>query len=116
MTAFRRWQDWTVVLAGILLVVAPYVFNETSNSTALWTTGIIGAAMAISGLLSASTRYANAMEFLPALCGIAAFFAPFVGNFTNLTATSWTSYIVGVVAVLLAGEVSLESRGTPQHV
>ena len=117
MSAFRRWQDWAVVVAGLVMIAAPYVFSETSNSNALWATGLIGGAVAICGLLAASTRYAGMMEALPALAGIVAFAAPFVVNYTNLTATSWTSYIVGAIAILAAGEVSLVSPAghSPQH-
>lgn len=112
MRAYKRWQDWIEVAAGVCLIAAPYVFGETSNSTALWATAIIGAAMAVFGLVAASTRYANAAEFLPALAGVVAFAAPWVFTYSNLTATSWASWIAGVVVVLAAGEVSLESSAT----
>ena len=110
MTAFRRWQDWVVVIAGIALLAAPYIFGETGNSNALWTTGIIGVAMAVVGFMAASTGRANGMEFLPAIAGLAAFLAPWVVPYTDLTATAWVSWIVGAVAVVAAGEVTLESH------
>jgi hypothetical protein len=34
MNAWNRWQDWSVVVLGAILLVTPFVFGETSQTTA----------------------------------------------------------------------------------
>jgi hypothetical protein len=116
MTAFKRWQDWTTIVAGVALLITPYVFGETSNSDALWATGVIGGAMVVLGLISASTEQISGWEWILALAGVAAFAAPWVFTFTGLTAMAWVSWVAGAAVVVAAGEGGLEAAGfSAQH-
>ena len=51
--------------------------------------------------MSSSRRAAT--EWLTALFGVLLFVAPWVLTYTDRAAASWTSWIVGVIAVVLGG-------------
>lgn len=107
MGAFKRWQDWLIVLAGICVVAAPYVFGETSSAGTLWATGIIGVLLVLTALLASSTERANSIEWLPGIMGGIVFLAPWVFGYSDLTSTAWTSWAAGAVAMLAAIEVTV---------
>ena len=109
MTAYRRWQDWVVMVAGAALVLAPRLAGETSDTTALWTTLLVGGAMVVCGLLAASTRFANAMELFPFGAGFVALLAPWVMGYEQLPVAAWASWIAGLAAIIASSRASLES-------
>lgn len=52
-TAFKRWQDWTIIAIGIVVVATPFVFSETSNHNAAYSAYFMGALVVLAGLLGA---------------------------------------------------------------
>lgn len=99
---------WVTGLLGLALGAAPWVFNYTDNTSALWASIIIGAVILV---LSAWKVVAQDEDqyweyWLVGLAGLAAIAAPFVFNFNALTQALWTSVVVGaVVAVASAFEL-----------
>src|SRR6202171_5720298 len=47
MTAWKRWQDWSVVVLGAVMLVTPFVFGETSQSVAASAAYVLGALIAL---------------------------------------------------------------------
>jgi SPW repeat-containing protein len=107
MTAFRRWQDYGTMLLGVLLFISPFVFGDTSQTTAAWTAYIGGVLIFLSGLLAASLAAVRATEGVPVVLGVLLFISPWVLGFAGVTAIAWTAWVIGVLAVLVAGSVLL---------
>src|SRR3977135_478152 len=51
MTAWKRWQDWAVVALGLVLLVTPFVFGDTSQTVAASSAYVLGVLIALSGIL-----------------------------------------------------------------
>lgn len=103
-TAFRRWQDWMIVAIGIAVFVTPFVFGETSNGNAAYSAYIMGALVAVAGLVAAFIASPiKAIAWIVALLGVVLFFSPWLFGFTAVIATSWVSWIAGVAIVGVAG-------------
>ena len=109
-TAFKRWQDWALVAIGIGLVATPFVFNETSNSSAAYTAYYMGALVGLGGLVSAfMATPSRLVEWIVAILGVILFASPWLFGFTAAVATSWVCWIaaiaiVGVSSIALIGE------------
>jgi uncharacterized membrane protein HdeD (DUF308 family) len=111
-TAWRRWQDYATIIFGVALFVTPFVFGDTSHTTATTTAYILGVLLVLAGLLAAAMREANQVEWIPVILGVITFIAPFVLGFTAVTAIAWAAYIVGVLAVINAGSLLLNVGGS----
>jgi hypothetical protein len=103
MTAWMRWQDWAVVALGVALFVTPLVFGETSHAAAASTTYVLGASVALAGLMNASTRRASGLELVPAAVAVVLFISPWVFGFSAVTALAWSAWIIAVLIVVTLG-------------
>jgi hypothetical protein len=111
MTAWRRWQDYATMAAGVLLFISPFVFGETSQQVAAMSAYVLGALLFLSGVLSAAMRDGGGIEVVPTVLGVVTFASPWIFGFAGVTAIAWAAWILGIVAVLAAGGVLL-TRGT----
>lgn len=103
-TAFKRVQDWIVVAIGIIVIATPFVFSETSNSSAAYSAYIMGALVVLAGLLAAfMAAPSKLVEWIVAVLGVILFFSPWLFAFTAVTATAWVSWIAGVAVVAMSG-------------
>jgi SPW repeat-containing protein len=103
-TAFKRWQDWTIVAIGIVVFATPFVFGETSNGNAAYSAYVMGALVAVAGLVAAfMAAPVKSIAWIVALLGVILFFTPWLFGFTAVTATSWVSWIAGVLVVGVTG-------------
>jgi hypothetical protein len=76
---------------------------------------VLGALLAIAALVSLAMPSLVATEWLAVLFGVLLFIAPWVLTYTDHTGASWTSWVVGAVAVVLAGStVAFSGRGQQQ--
>jgi hypothetical protein len=99
-----RWQDWVGVVLGAYLVLAT-----------LWTPGtgaamsamiVLGALLVIASVWSLAMPGSMTSEYSHMLLGVLLFISPWVLGYTEFSGASWTSWIVGVLAVL-AGAAAL---------
>jgi uncharacterized membrane protein HdeD (DUF308 family) len=111
MTASRRWQDYATMIIGVLLFVSPFVFGETSHQAAAYSAYILGVLLFLSGVLATFTRAANATEAVPAILGVITFVSPWIFGFSAVTSIAWTSWVLGIVALVNAGSLLLAGRG-----
>src|SRR5579859_7015202 len=103
-TAFKRWQDWAVVAIGVAVFVTPLVFGETSSSTAAYSAYLMGTLVAVVGLVSAFlANTSRIVEGIVTGLGVILFFTPWLFGFTAVAATSWVSWIAGVLVVGVSG-------------
>jgi hypothetical protein len=103
-TAFRRWQDWAVIAIGVAVFATPFVFGETSHGNAAYSAYILGAVVAVAGLLAAfMSSPSKFVVWIVAALGVILFFTPWLFGFTAVTATAWVSWIAGVLVVGVSG-------------
>jgi hypothetical protein len=93
---------------GLALAVAPWIFNYSSDSTAMWTSVIVGGLVLLASvvkgvLVNTEDENANWEYWVAGLAGAVAIVAPFVLGFTALTAALWTSIIIGALVVIVSG-------------
>jgi polyferredoxin len=105
MTTWRRWQDWVVVALGVILFVTPFVFGETAHTVAASTAYVLGAVIALSGVLNAAMREAGGLEIIPAVLAVILFVSPWAFGFTAVTALAWSAWIVAILVALAVGSL-----------
>src|SRR5712671_3299971 len=105
MTTWRRWQDWVVVGLGVVLFVTPFIFGETANSVAASTAYVLGALIALSGVLNAAMKDAGGLELIPAVLAVILFVSPWAFGFTALTGLAWAAWIIAILVVLTVGSL-----------
>lgn len=100
ITPWMRWQDWVTTVAGVFLALSPIWFSVSIAGT--WAMVIIGVVMAAIGLTALAAPGLVADEWLAIVSGVVAFIAPWIFGYTEHTAASWTSWVVGVIVVAAA--------------
>ena len=90
---------------GLALVAAPFILGYRSDTTATWTSIVIGAVIIlVSYIKSRAVDDGTRWEYWVAgLAGLLAVIAPFVLGFSAVTAALWTSIILGAVVAILSG-------------
>jgi len=68
MSAWKRWQDWVIVVLGVLLFIAPlgtpFVFGGVATASAAYTTYAMGVLIAAIGLFAYTARIIGALAIL----------------------------------------------------
>ena len=102
---------WITGLLGLILAAAPWLFQYSDNTTAMWTSLALGAVIVLASAVKGFLHDAAKWEYWVAgLAGIVAIAAPFVLDFTALTAALWASIIIGAIVVIVAGYESFVSE------
>ena len=103
MRPWTRLQDWGTLLAGLYAALSPIWVNTTGERDAFWALIVLGALLALTALFSLAMPGVVATEWLTVLFGVLLFVAPWVLTYTERTGASWTSWVVGAIAVVLGG-------------
>lgn len=92
----QRWQDWTNVLLGVFLVLAPAIGIGVFYDVAAINSYVTGAAVALFAF--AAISHADLWkEYTNLVLGLWLIVAPFVLNFTNLVGPTYNQIIVGLL-------------------
>src|SRR5467141_3013833 len=105
MTTWRRWQDWVVVGLGVVLFVTPFIFGETANSAAASRAYVLGALIALAGVLNAAMKNAGGLELIPAVLAVILFVSPWAFGFSAVTGLAWAAWIIAILVVLTVGSL-----------
>src|SRR5260370_22608837 len=70
MTAWKRWQDWSVVVLGAIMFVTPFVFGETTQTVATGAAFVLGVLLALAGLGAAAPGKARWFEIVPQISAL----------------------------------------------
>lgn len=100
MRSWTRWQDWVVLVAGVVLMVSPAWAALTSAATL--TVVLLGLLLAATALWSLAAPGMIASEWIHALLGLLAFVAPWAMGYADQAGAAWTSWLVGAVSVVLS--------------
>jgi hypothetical protein len=100
--AWTRWSDWVEVVVGVVALLSPLLWLDTSTRT-MWTMVILGALIAVDGLVSLAAPRQMASETIQAALGILLFIAPWVMGFVADSGAAWTSWIAGGLTIVASG-------------
>jgi uncharacterized membrane protein HdeD (DUF308 family) len=103
MRPWTRFQDWGTLLAGAYAALSPIWVSTTGERDGFWALVVLGALLAVTALFSLAMPGIVATEWLTVLFGVLLFVAPWVLTYTDRSAASWTSWVVGAIAVVLGG-------------
>lgn len=98
--SWQRWQDWAALVIGVLTALSPLV--TTTDAAAAWTMVVLGVLLAATSLWSLAAPRSVSSEYVHGVLGVLLFIAPWVMSYSDLAGASWTSWVAGVLAVLVA--------------
>lgn len=92
------------ILAGLWLIVAPFLLQFDFSTTALWNHLLVGAGVAI---LAASREFGEGYRhatpsWVNAILGLWLLIAPMALNYADVTDAFWNSIIMGLIVTTLA--------------
>ena len=96
--AWSRPHDWAEVVIGVVAALSPLWLS--TDTTAMWTMVILGALIALDGLVSLAMPGIVYGEGIQIALGVLLFIAPWVMGYTEFNGASWTSWIAGVLTVI----------------
>ncbi|WP_372671944.1 SPW repeat domain-containing protein [Amycolatopsis kentuckyensis] len=96
--AWARPHDWAEVVIGVVAALSPLWLS--TDTTAMWTMVILGALIALDGLVSLAMPGMVYGEGIQIALGVLLFIAPWVMGYTEFNGASWTSWVAGVLTVI----------------
>ncbi|HEY7591785.1 MAG TPA: SPW repeat protein [Actinophytocola sp.] len=96
---WTRPHDWAEVVLGVVALLSP-IWMDTDNA-AMWTMIVLGALVALDGLASLAVPGQVYSEGIQIVLGVLMFISPWVMGYTNFTGISWSSWIIGALAVIV---------------
>jgi hypothetical protein len=98
--AWSRWEDWVAVVLGVVAALTPIwvATNAAATSSLL----VLGVLTAVIGLWSLGQPGALASEWITLVLGVLLFLAPWVLGYSALSGAAWTSWVIGVIDVIMA--------------
>ncbi|RSM35111.1 hypothetical protein DMA12_45510 [Amycolatopsis balhimycina DSM 5908] len=96
--AWTRPHDWAEVVIGVVAALSPLWLS--TDTTAMWTMVVLGALIALDGLVSLAMPGMVYGEGVQIALGVLLFIAPWVMSYTEFNGASWTSWIAGVLTVI----------------
>lgn len=95
---------WITGILGIALAGSPFVFGYSGDFNAMATSLAVGGALLALSALEGYAKDNQRWEYwLAGVLGLGLIFAPFVLGFSTIAAAFWTSLIVGLGTVVVAG-------------
>ena len=101
---WTRPHDWVEVALGAVALLSP-LWMET-DAAAMWTVIVLGALIALDGLVSLARPGLVAGEAVQVVLGALMFISPWVMSYTEMAGIAWTSWVVGALTVV-AGAAAL---------
>ncbi|GAB3586266.1 SPW repeat protein [Amycolatopsis endophytica] len=98
MRSWTRPHDWAEVVLGVVALLTP-LWADT-DTTAMWTMVVLGAVIALDGLLSLSMPGLVYGEGAQVVLGALLFIAPWVMTYTQLDVAAWSSWIIGALTAV----------------
>lgn len=97
--AWTRPQDWAEVVLGVVAALSP-LWMDTNNA-AVWAMIVLGALIAIDGLVSLAMPGLVYGEYVQVVLGVLMFISPWVLSYSEFNGISWSSWIIGALTVVV---------------
>ncbi|MGW4396821.1 SPW repeat domain-containing protein [Amycolatopsis nivea] len=115
--AWARPYDWAEVVIGVVAALSPLWLS--TNTTMVWTMVVLGALIAIDGLVSLAAPSMVYSEGVQIVLGALLFIAPWVMGYTEFNGASWTSWVAGALTIIAGAaampEANAAHRMAGQH-
>jgi hypothetical protein len=122
MRPWIRLQDWVALLGGAYTITSPIALSTigmAGDGKVVVAMITLGALVAISSLVSLARPDVATAVWATTAFGVLLFVAPWVVGYAGLTGPAWTSWLVGVLVVVVSqtvvGPFSGHSRRAFQH-
>ena len=108
-TAWKRWQDYATMVFGVLLIISPFAFGETSHHLSSYGAYVSGTFLVLSGIVAAATREARRSLLLnaPGIAAEITFIAAIVLLFGGAPGIAWTAGVLAILTVLVGATLRM---------
>lgn len=116
MRRFRRWEDWAVVIVGLVMALTPLWSESIGSSEPLLITS--GALLFLAGVVNLAGPNLYGIEVGQVLASILAIILPWLGYFAGANVPGLTAWIGGgiaLVATFLAMKPSIDVSERLHH-
>ncbi|MEZ2390719.1 SPW repeat protein [bacterium RCC_150] len=113
MKKWTRWQDWVTVAAGLYAALAVLWTRPAGSSSSLMV--VFGVLLIISGVINLAMPGTPVMEWIQAVLGALLFLSPWLGSYAMETGVAWTSWITGLVALVVTATAIKPSTEEHRH-
>ncbi|HEU4671793.1 MAG TPA: SPW repeat protein [Candidatus Limnocylindrales bacterium] len=110
------WASGLSVLAGLWLLISPWVLGFSDRQNPLWNAVILGIVIAVLAFIRAGGWYSAIwLAWVNLVLGIWVFISPWVLGFADQNAPLWDALVVGVIIVILSAWSiwATSARGAP---
>src|SRR5262249_31227825 len=91
------------VLAGVWLIISPFVLHSTAAPLALWNTVVVGVIVVVCAASRAiSPTFNVGFSWVNLVLGVWLVIAPFLMGYTGTPAALWNNLVGGAVIAILA--------------
>jgi SPW repeat-containing protein len=115
MRPWTRLQGWVTLLAGAYTITSPIVLSTIGEAKVVVAMITLGALVAISSLVSLARPNVSAAVWATTAFGVLLFVAPWMVGYAGLTGPAWTSWLVGVLVVVVSQTVVRPFNRAPRH-
>ncbi len=116
MRRFRRWEDWVVVVVGLVMVLTPLWSAAMGSSVPMLI--ISGVLLLVVGVVNLAGPNLYGIEVGQVLASVLAIILPWLGHFNGMNVPALTAWIGGGLALLvtfLAMKPSIEVSERLHH-
>jgi uncharacterized membrane protein HdeD (DUF308 family) len=112
MSAWKRWQDYATMLFGVVVVISPLLFSETSHHTATFGAYGLGALLVLGGIVAALNREPRRSLFVnaPGIAAVLTFIAAIVLLFSGATGIALTAGLMAILTVAAGATLRMGGR------
>jgi uncharacterized membrane protein HdeD (DUF308 family) len=112
MSAWKRWQDYATMLFGVLVLISPLVFSETSHHTATLLAYVLGALLAVGGIVAALNPEPRRSLFVnaPGIAAVLTFVAAIVLLFSGAIGIALTAGLMAILTVVAGATLRMGGR------
>jgi hypothetical protein len=90
------------ILAGVWLILAPFILSFSGLATATWNNIIVGAVVVVLAIISLASTRSTASRWLNALAGAWLFFSPFILGYSTASRALWNDLILGAIIAIVS--------------
>jgi uncharacterized membrane protein HdeD (DUF308 family) len=117
MTASKRWQDYATMVFGVLLIISPPIFGETSHHTATLGAYVLGALLVAGGIVAAITREPRRSLIVnaPGLAAVLVFVAGVVLLFSGAKGIAVAAGVMAIATVAVGATLRSAGSAPPKN-
>ena len=104
------WHEWTTLVLGGLLFIAPWILGFAGASAAAWNAWIGG--LVVVGLsVLALVYFQEWEEWLNAALGVWLVLSPWLLSFTSVPAAFWSTLVLGALICVVSAWKAYDAHG-----